>query len=239
MSEELERLERLVGNGGLSRLAFSTVTVLGLGGVGSACVEALARAGVGHLVIVDGDVVQESNINRQVIAFRSTLGDKKVDVMRRMVADISPDIEVTAHDRFVLPDEVADVLRDPTDYVVDAIDTVATKLQIARHCNSYGIPLVSSMGAGKKFHPEKLAFADIYETSVCPMCKVMRREARSRGIEHLRVLYSREVPAAVPAAPGASRKERTDLGTISYMPIIMGNMLAADVLCRLLGIPRP
>ncbi|MGN0035291.1 MAG: ThiF family adenylyltransferase [Coriobacteriales bacterium] len=239
MHHELEKLELLVGDAGLELLSAATVTVLGVGGVGSACAMALARAGVGHLVFVDGDVVSQTNLNRQVIAFRSTLGQKKVQVLGRMVADVSPDIEVRTIDRFVTPDDVPRLLDERCGRVVDSLDTVATKLAVAEHCERHDIPLVSSMGAGKKFQPELLEFADIYDTSVCPLCKVMRREARSRGIEHLRVLYSRETPVHVEAEPGAARSERTDLGTVSYMPVIMGNMLAADVICHLLGIARP
>lgn len=235
------RLERIMGHRGLKRLATSTVMVLGLGGVGSNCVEALARGGVGTLVLVDRDAVEVSNINRQSIAFFSTIGRRKVDVMRAMVADINPSARVVVHDMFVHPDNLRELFDDvggEVDFVIDAIDTVSTKLAIAQLAQERGFNLVSSMGAANKLNPECLRFADIYRTTNCPLCRVMRKEARKRGIDHLRVLYSCEQPAHVPSREGAQRSERTNLGTASYMPPIMGQMIAGDVLCQLAGIDR-
>lgn len=234
------RLERIMGREGLERLAASSVMVLGLGGVGSNCVEALARGGVGKLVLVDRDEVEISNINRQAIAFYSTIGRRKVDVMRTMIADINPDAVVVTRDMLVLPenleslfDEVGDV-----DVVIDAIDTISTKLAIAQLAQVRGFNLVSSMGGANKLSPESLRFADIYDTVNCPMCRIMRKEARKRGIDHLRVLYSCEHPVEVPSVEGAPRSERTNLGTASFMPPIMGQMIAGEVLCQLAGIER-
>lgn len=255
------RLELVFGREGVRRLAASKVVVFGVGGVGSSCVEALARGGVGRLVIVDGDAVQRSNVNRQALAFLSTVGRRKVEVMRAMVADINPDAQVTALDRFVLPDEVValmDEVAADADYVVDAVDTVGTKLAIAQYADQHGLRLVSSMGAANKLRPDCFRFADIYATSNDPLCRVVRKEARKRGIKQLEVLYSTEEPARLPVfgdapveEPAAgirhagetdacqetpSGRRRPTLGTASYAPPIMGQMIAGHVIRGLLGI---
>lgn len=231
------RLERLLGAQGVAKLASARVMVIGIGGVGSNCVEALARGGVGSFVIVDADCVQESNINRQAIAFESTIGRLKVDVMRDMIADINPQAHVETLERHVLPDGVENLFEEcPVDYCIDAQDTVTTKLAIAAYCDAHDLPLLSSMGAANTFDPTKLAFADIYETSSCPLSRVVRKQARKAGIKRMRVLYSTEQPAQTQAREGAERSERSDLGTMSYLPAIMGQMLAARAICDVLGI---
>ena len=233
------KLELIMGRAGVERLAASTVMVLGLGGVGSNCVEALARGGVGRLVVVDHDVVQASNINRQAIAFHSTIGRKKTDVVRAMVADINPSAQVEVHDMFVLAENVPALLGEygaRADYVVDAIDTISTKLAIAEYADRAGIRLISSMGAANKLRPECFRVADVYDTVNCPLCRIMRKEGRKRGIRSLRVLYSCEQPVAVPVREGAARRERSNLGTASYVPPIMGQMIAGEVLCTLAGV---
>lgn len=233
------KLEVILGREGVERLAASTVMVLGLGGVGSNCVEALVRGGVGRLIIVDHDVVQASNINRQAIAFHSTIGCKKTEVARAMALDINPAAEVIAHDTFVLPDNLAQLInpyRGQLDYVVDAIDTVATKLALAQYAEEGGIELISSMGAANKLHPECFRIADIYATVNCPLCRIMRKEARKRGIGHLRVLYSCEEPVRTERREGSVRKERSDLGTASFVPPIMGQMIAGEVIRSLSGV---
>ena len=232
-----DRLERLLGRGGVERLASTCVMVTGIGGVGSNCVEALARGGVGSFVLVDGDRVQESNVNRQAIAFTSTLGRPKVEVMREMIADINPQAHVKTIERRILPDGVENLFEEcPVDYCIDAQDTVTTKLAIATYCDAHDLPLLSSMGAANTFDPTKLAFADIYETSSCPLSRVVRKQARKAGIKRMRVLYSTEQPAQTQAREGAERSERSDLGTMSYLPAIMGQMLAARAICDVLGI---
>ena len=233
-----EKSELLVGQVGLGVLANATVLVFGLGGVGSSCVEALARGGVGHLIIVDHASVRASNLNRQAIAFTSTLGRRKVDVMKAMIAEINPEATVVVHDAFMLPENLLDVFAVRPNYVVDAIDTVATKLALARYAEDNEISLVSSMGAGNKFYPEQLEFADIYDTAVCPLCKIIRKEARALGIGQLRVLYSREKPAVVSVDEQVLRSERANIGTMSYMPPIMGQMIAGEVIRELLGIGK-
>lgn len=242
------RLVRIVGDEGVDRLRNATVMVLGLGGVGSNCAEALARGGVGGLILLDRDEVQGSNINRQALAFASTVGRRKVDVMQSMVAQINPHARVQTHDRALLPADVPAFLDGCTgrvDYVIDAIDTVATKLALAEYAAGHpgwsgaegaAFPLVSCMGAANKMHPENFAFADVYDTVNCPLCRIMRKELRRRGVPSLEVLYSSEEPVRVASAEGAARSERSNLGTMSYAPPIMGQLLASFVIRRLLGI---
>ena len=238
-----DRLRIIMGEDGLARLEAACVLVLGCGGVGSSCVEALARGGIGRLIIVDKDVVAPSNINRQAIAFHSTVGKRKVDVMAAMVADINPDCQVTAYDDFVLAenleqlyDRVLAAAHGRIDYVVDAIDTISTKLAIAELAERRGFELISSMGGAKKLHPECLRIADVHKTVNCPLARIMRKECRKRGIRHLQVIYSCEEPVRIAAAPWAARSERTDLGTASFMPPIMGQMVAGHVLREISGV---
>ncbi|MGI6218170.1 MAG: ThiF family adenylyltransferase [Coriobacteriales bacterium] len=237
--ESTSKLEVIIGREGVEKLASSKVMVIGVGGVGSNCAEALARGGIGNIVIVDHDVVSESNINRQVIAFHSTLGQRKVDVMEKMILDINPNAHVEKHSEFLLAKDLEEFFGPylgKVDWVVDAIDTISTKLQLALFAQENGLPLVSSMGGGNKLHPEYLKFADLYDTVNCPMCRIMRKEGRKRGIRSLNVLYSSEVPARTSTVEGASRRDRSDLGTMSYFPPIMGQMLAGWVIRQILQI---
>ena len=241
-----EKLELIMGSDGLARLADAHVAVLGLGGVGANCVEALARGGVEHLFLVDRDIVQASNINRQAIAFHSTLGQRKVDAMRAMVADINPRAAPECRHMLVLRENLGELLDEMSawaeadggrlDYVIDAIDTVSAKLALAEIAQERGIRLISSMGAANKLHPEALRIADLYDTVNCPLCRIMRKEGRKRGIRHLRVLYSAEEPVRVPTREGAARSERSNLGTASFMPPIMGQMIAGAVLRDIAGL---
>ena len=208
-----EKLEVIMTSAGLDRVEAATVMVIGLGGVGSNCVEALARGGVGHLIVIDHDIVGLSNINRQAIAFHSTLGRKKHEVVRDMVHDINPDCRVEALDMFLRADDVVPLLDrylGKVDMLIDAIDSVSAKL----------------------------AFADVSETRNDPLARVMRKECRKRGIRRLRVLYSCEEPVKRPAVEGAERRERTNLGTASFMPPIFGQMLAGKVLCEIAQVPE-
>ena len=238
--ERLARLRLLLGDDGLSALAGSRVMVLGLGGVGSSCAEALARGGVGSLVLLDRDVVEPSNINRQRVAYVSTIGRVKAEVMAEIVADINPDCVVDARQLYLSPDELGetlDALPRP-DYVIDCIDTMAQKLAVAQWCATRGLRLVSSMGAANKLDPTRLRFADIQQTRHCPLATVIRKGCRRRGITGLEVLYSEELPVRVER--GASRAKADTLGSMSYMPPIMGEMLAGLVIRRLAGLePLP
>lgn len=248
MSETaFDRLQIILGTEGLQRLADATVLVLGLGGVGSNCAEALARGGVGSLVLVDRDVVGASNLNRQAVAWQSTFGRPKSDVMREMVADINPACSVTAVHTFLEKDTIAqqlDALPRPN-YVVDAIDTVAQKLRIAAWCQERGYREISSMGGANKLDPTRLHVSDISKTKVDPLCKVMRKECRKRGIRHLTVVWSDEVPLAVEPITGPRdhsmrpADKGSILGTMSYIPPVMGQVIAGRVICDLAGLKNP
>lgn len=233
------RLVRIMGEEGVARLTASKVVVLGLGGVGSSCAEALVRGGVGHVVLVDHDVVQPSNLNRQALAFTSTIGQKKAQVMAAMARAINPQVEAIPVEEFVLAENVPvfmDQWAADADYVVDAIDTISAKLALAEYACAHGTPLISSMGAANKLHPTCLREADLFQTVNCPLCRIMRKEGRKRGIDHLKVVYSCEQPVPVAVEEGATRRERTNLGTASYMPPIMGQMVAGAVLRELAGL---
>jgi len=221
MEHEFSRMEWIIGTEEFHKLRNATVMVLGVGGVGSHCIEALARGGVGKLVLVDHDKVSVTNINRQSIAYHSTVGRQKTDVMRERIADICPETEVVTHETFVTADNLEELFEQPVDYVVDAIDNVTAKLALAVYADKHQIPIISCMGTGNKLHPELFEITDIMKTSVCPLCKVMRRELKSRGISHLKVLYSKEQPLN----PGS----RTP-GSISYVPPVAGLLIAGQVI---------
>ena len=238
------RLRLILGDEGLGRLEASRVMVLGLGGVGSNCVEALARGGVGHLVLVDRDVVEASNINRQAVAYLSTIGLPKAEVMARIVAKINPSCEVVALHQFLSKEDLVPTLSSlpRPDYVVDAIDTVTQKLLVAQWCQDQGVPEISCMGGANRLNPERLRVSTIERTTGDPLCKVMRKECRRRGIRGLKVLYSSEVPLPVgprEGTPGQRPEKGVTLGTMSYMPPIMGQMIAGQVIRDLTGIANP
>lgn len=233
-----DRLLLIMGEQGLARLQGARVAVFGTGGVGSNCVEALARGGIGTLAIIDKDVVAPSNINRQAIAFHSTVGRRKVEVMEAMIADINPACHVISRDMFVLPDNLSPLMDELTqacgggiDYIVDALDTVSTKLAIAELAQQRKIPLISSMGAANKIHPDRLHITDIFRTQSDPLARVVRKECRKRGITRLKVLYSDEEPLRAPAG-----SDRSQLGTASFMPPIMGQMIAGEVIRQISGV---
>lgn len=223
MEHEFSRTERLIGSGALERLKNSHVMVFGIGGVGSHCIEALGRGGVGHLTLIDSDRVSASNINRQSIALHSTIGQYKTRVMRQRLLDINPELCIQVSEEFVLPENAAGFFEERPDFVIDAIDTVAAKLALAELAARKGIPIISCMGTGNKLDPSAFEIADIYETSVCPLCRVMRRELRGRNVDHLTVLYSREKPAVSAREPGS----------VSFVPPAAGLRLAGYVLRQL------
>ena len=244
METATDRLRLILGSEGLAKLENATVMVLGLGGVGSSCAEALARGGVGHLVLVDRDVVAPSNINRQALAFQSTIGKPKAEVMSAMVADINPSCEVTAVQAFIdknrIPEQLGALPRP--DYIVDAIDTIAQKLAIAAWCQDEGIKLVSAMGGANKLDPTRLRFSRIEKTEIDPIARVMRKECRKRGIHDLQVLWSDEQPLEAEGKrdkideKGFVREGESILGTMSYFPPIMGQMLASKVIRDIVGL---
>ncbi len=231
------RQEILLGAEAMERLARSSVAVFGVGGVGSYAVEALARSGVGRLLLIDSDRVAESNLNRQLIALRSTIGQLKVEAARDRVAAIRPETKVEVFPLFVTPENLGEIPLSGCDHVVDAIDSVSAKLALAERCRDEGIPLISSMGTGNKLDPCRLELADISETSVCPLARVMRRELRKRGIQHLEVLYSREEPIR-PQAPKEepAQGRRVIPGSVAFVPSAAGLIIAGRVVRRLAGL---
>ncbi|MCU6735418.1 tRNA threonylcarbamoyladenosine dehydratase [Diplocloster agilis] len=235
MIDEFSRTRMLLGEVGVDKLKNSKVLVFGVGGVGSHCIEALARSGVGTLILVDHDTVSLTNINRQVVALHSTIGRQKTEVMRERILDIHPGAQVQALNTFVLEENAGDLITEDLDYVVDAVDTVTAKLAIAEHCNRTGIPLISSMGTGNKLNPSRFQIADIYETAVCPLCRVMRRELKKRGIPKLKVLYSDEQPVdtkAVQTDEDAGEK-RSIPGSVAFVPPVAGILIAREVILDL------
>ena len=245
MIDQYARTELLIGEDGLKRLKDSSVMVFGVGGVGSHCIEALARSGVGRLILVDNDAVSVTNINRQSIAYHSTIGQMKTKVMRERIRDIDPAITVRTYETFVLPDNLADLLdqaekstEGKIDYIIDAIDTVSAKIALVEESLKRGIRLISSMGTGNKLHPELFEIADLADTSVCPLCRVMRRELKARGIAHLKVVYSKEKPVDTSGRetgeePGARWSVP---GSISFVPPVAGLLIAGEVIRELAGI---
>ena len=238
MINEYSRTELLIGSEGMEQLRGASVLVFGVGGVGSHCIEALARSGIGHLILVDNDTVSLTNINRQSIALHSTVGQYKTKVMKEKIRDIDPAIRVDTYETFVLPDNVETVFREQPDYVIDAIDTVTAKLAVIEYAQERGIPVISSMGTGNKLHPELFEITDISKTSLCPLCRVMRRELKARGIAHLKVVYSKEKPVDTSGRetgedPGARRSVP---GSISFVPPAAGLLIAGEVIRELAGI---
>lgn len=227
------RTEMLLGSGALDKLSASSVAVFGLGGVGSYAAEALARAGVGYLTVVDGDVISESNVNRQLYALSSTVGLAKASVAAARIADINPDCVVDA--RITRFDESTAREFDfaSYDYVVDAIDTVTSKLLLVQLCNAVKTPIISCMGTGNKLDATAFRVADISETSVCPLARVMRRELKARGITHLKTVYSAEQPLT-PNRLEQTSKWQTP-GSVPFVPPVAGFILAGEVIKDLIG----
>lgn len=239
------RTEMLLGEEGIKRLAKARVAVFGIGGVGGFTCEALARAGVGMLDLFDDDIVAVSNINRQIVALESTVGQAKVEVMRQRIREINPACVVNAYKTFYTPENAEEFPFECYDYIVDAVDTVSAKLTIVERAKNAGVPVICAMGAGNKLHPELFEVADIEKTSVCPLARVMRRELRKRRIKGVKVVYSKEMPL-VPMAVDAPVEKASDLrtgnpkkqtpGSISFVPGAAGLLLAGAVVRDLLGI---
>lgn len=237
MREEFSRTQMLLGEEAMTKLAAANVAVFGVGGVGGFAAQALARAGVGIIELIDSDTVALSNINRQIVAFHSTIGQYKTEVMKRMIEDINPLAEVTERRIFFLPETADSFNFSGYDYVIDAVDTVTAKLLLVERSTAAGVPIISSMGAGNKLDPTAFEVADIYKTSVCPLARVMRRELKKRGIRKLKVVYSKE-PAMTPkghpqAEPGSTR--RSTPGSVSFVPSVAGLIIAGEVIKDLTG----
>lgn len=238
---QFSRTELLIGKENIERLGRARVAVFGVGGVGGYVVEALARSGIGTLDLIDNDKVALSNLNRQIIATHKTLGQYKTDAAKERVLSINPAAAVNVYHTFYLPETAAQFDFTEYDYVVDAIDTVTGKLMLAEQAKSAGTPIISSMGAGNKMDAAAFEVADIYETSVCPLAKVMRRELKKRGISHLKVVYSKETPMAPglpedgsgPAEKKEDRRRQTP-GSMAFVPSVAGLIIAGEVVRDLL-----
>lgn len=232
--EQFLRTQLLIGETGIDTLQKAHVIVFGVGGVGSFAVEALARAGVGKLTIVDFDVVDITNINRQLIALHSTVGMDKVAVLKDRLKDINPDLRVEARAEKVLAENIEDFFTESYDYVIDAIDMVSSKLALIEYCTKNNIQIISSMGTGNKLDPSKLTVTDLYKTSTCPLARVMRYELKKRGVKRLQVVYSTEAPLKPIVPEGLDMgAKRTVPGSTSFVPSSAGLMLASVVIRRL------
>ena len=229
MSERFSRTEALIGTDALDKLSKARVAVFGIGGVGSYVVEALARAGVGALDLIDSDVVAESNINRQIIATVSSVGRDKVAVAAERVADINPECKVRTYKTFYLPENAREFDLSQYNYVVDAIDTVSGKISLICEAEKAGAPVISSMGTGNKLCPTMFEVADIYKTSVCPLARVMRTELKKRGVKKLKVLYSKEAPIS-PKTSLSDANRRSVPASISFVPSVAGLIIAGEVI---------
>lgn len=237
---EFVRTEALLGTESMERLLNARVAVFGVGGVGSYVVEALARSGVGTLDIVDNDKVVLSNLNRQILATHSTIGQPKVAVMKARIMDINPAAVVYDWERFVDSRSMEEFPFEKYDYIVDAIDTVTSKLLLIEKAKAMGIPIISSMGVGNKLYPERLHITDISKTSVCPLAKVMRHELKVRNIRKVKVLFSDEVPVKLLKDPGndahSLNKKRVSPGSIAFVPSVAGLMIAGEVIRDIAGV---
>lgn len=221
-----ERSELLLGESAIEKLHSSRIAIFGVGGVGSYTVEALVRCGIGHLDLFDGDNVAESNINRQLVATTKTIGIPKVDVAATHCKEVNPDVDVTPHIMFFSKDNADEIDFNNYDYIIDAIDTVSSKLLIVEKATKANTPVISCMGAGNKLDPTKFEVADISKTSVCPLARVMRYELRKRGINHLKVVYSKEEPIK----HGFSENGKPLPGSVSFVPSAAGLIIAGEVI---------
>lgn len=221
------RTELLIGKESVEKLKNSKVIVFGVGGVGSFACESLARSGIGNITVVDNDVVSVTNINRQLVALTSTVGMPKVDVITARIKDINPDCNVTAHNCFYTKEKEIDI--SEFDYIVDAIDTVTSKLKLIEEANKFSVPIISCMGTGNKLDPTKFEISDIYKTSVCPLARVLRRELKNRGIRKLKVLYSKEDPIKPLKSTEITSKHQVP-GSVSFVPPVAGMIIAGEVI---------
>ena len=250
MLNQFSRTQLLLGQTAIERLQGSRVAVFGIGGVGGYVCEALVRSGVGAFDLIDDDRVCLTNLNRQIIATRKTVGQYKADVMEARIHDINPNAQVTVHKTFFLPENAQDFPFDQYDYIVDAVDTVSAKIALVTEANARNIPIISSMGAGNKLDATAFRVADIYETKVCPLARIMRRELRKRGVERLKVVYSQEPPIRpiedmsiscrthCICPPGTKHKctDRRDIpGSTAFVPSVVGLIIAGEVVRDLSG----
>ena len=230
MLNQFSRTELLIGKEGIEKLNKSKVAVFGIGGVGSYVVEGLARAGIGNFILVDKDIVDLTNINRQIIATHKTIGIPKVEVARERILDINPDAKVEIYQEFFMPDS-KEILDNTVSYVVDAVDTVTAKIELVVRAKKLNIPIISSMGTGNKLDSTKFEVTDIYKTSICPLAKVMRKELKVRGIDSLKVVYSKEEPIKPEKINELENETKKQVpGSISFVPSVAGLIVAGEVI---------
>ena len=226
MQNQYKRTELIIGKKGIEKLKKSKVAIFGIGGVGSYVVEALARAGIGSFLLVDKDNVDITNINRQLIATTKTIGKPKVEVAKKRIEEINPEANIEVKKEFFLPDSSRDIISADIDYIVDCVDTVTAKIELVERAEKQKIHIISCMGTGNKLDPTKFEVADIYQTSICPLAKVMRKELRARKIEKLKVVYSKEEPIL----PKYENNEEKVPGSISFVPSVAGLIIAGEVI---------
>lgn len=251
MLNQFSRTELLIGKEGVESLQNAKVAIFGLGGVGSFVMEGLVRAGVGNFVLVDDDKICLTNLNRQIIATRKTIGKYKVEVAKERILEINPKANVEIFQEFYMPGSESNILTKDLTYVVDCIDTVTAKIELVQNCKNLGIPIISAMGTGNKLDPSRFEITDIYKTSICPLAKVMRKELRKRNIDNLKVIYSKEEPIKPDdnsessckknciCPPGTDRKctiRNQVPGSISFVPSVAGLMIAGEIVREIVGI---
>lgn len=250
MLNQFSRTELLIGKEGVESLQNAKVAIFGLGGVGSFVMEGLVRAGVGNFVLVDDDKICLTNLNRQIIATRKTIGKYKVEVAKERILEINPKANVEIFQEFYMPGSESNILTKDLTYVVDCIDTVTAKIELVQNCKDLGIPIISAMGTGNKLDPSRFEITDIYKTSICPLAKVMRKELRKRNIDNLKVIYSKEEPIKPDdnsessckknciCPPGTARKctiRNQVPGSISFVPSVAGLMIAGEIVREIVG----
>ena len=238
MDNQFSRTEMLIGKDGMEKISKAKVAIFGIGGVGSFVVEGLVRAGIQNFILVDSDKVEISNLNRQLIATTKTIGNKKTDVAKERILEINPNAKVETHNVFFLP-ETKGIIDENIDYIVDCVDTVTAKVEIALRANKLSIPVISCMGTGNKLDPTKFEVTDIYKTNICPLAKVMRKELKNRGINKLKVVYSKEEPIKNQSFTDNMKEQNKEEfllskkkvpGSVSFVPSVAGLIIAGEVI---------
>ncbi len=250
MLNQFSRTELLIGKEGIEKLQNAKVAIFGLGGVGSFVVEGLVRAGIENFVLIDDDKICLTNLNRQIIATRKTIGKYKVDVAKERILEINPNANVETYQEFFMPNSKSQIITEDLSYVIDCIDTVTAKIELVMQCKKVNVPIISAMGTGNKIDPSKFVITDIYKTNICPLAKVMRKELRKRNIDSLKVIYSEEEPikpdetlecsckTGCICPPGTKRKcanKNQVPGSISFVPSVAGLMIAGEVIKEIIG----
>ncbi len=235
MDEKFSRTEMLIGNEGMEKLKNAKVAVFGIGGVGSFVCEGLARGGIGNFILVDYDKIDDSNINRQLIATAKTIGRYKADLMKERILEINPDANVEVYKEFYMADSKTDIIKGDLSYAVDCVDTIMAKIAIICKCDALDVPVISSMGTGNKLDPTAFEVADIYETSVCPLARIMKKDLKKRNIEKLKVVYSKEQPINTnDCAINQNRKFKVK-GSVSFVPSVAGLIISGEVIKDIAG----